>query len=944
MASEDRPPMLGSQAAQAPGETSLSPTAAAGSFGATSGASPIEPRATYRVQLHKGFDFDAAAELADYLAALGISHLYCSPLLQATPGSTHGYDVVDPRRVNHELGGEAGFARLQAALGRDHLAMLLDIVPNHMAISGRDNVWWWDVLENGPASRYARYFDIDWEPPESKLRNLVLMPILGDHYGRVLAAGQITLRREGGSFTFAYYDHVLPVSPRSLDTLLAEAARRTVSDDLAFLADGFAHLPPATATDTESVLRRHRDTEKLRTLLVELCEREAHVERAIDAVIAEINASPAALDALLERQNYRLSFWKASERELGYRRFFDINSLVGVRTEDAEVFEDTHALISRWLSEGVVDGLRIDHIDGLRDPDAYLARLRERAPRAWVVVEKILGPGERLPPSWPVAGTTGYDFLNRASGLFVDPAGEAPLTACYAEFTGEPTDYGSIVREKKLLVLRSTLNSDVNRLTAIWLTICRSHWRYRDYTWNELQEALCEVIACFPVYRTYVRVADPAGALVRPDDRRAIEEALAAAREHRPPSDADLLDFLGALLTLQVPQVRGEPSSPSSELASDLVPDFVLRFQQLTGPAMAKGAEDTAFYCFNRLVALNEVGGDPGRFGSSVEDFHMACAVNQRQWPQTMLASSTHDTKRSEDVRTRISLLAEIPDRWCATAHRWRDRNQQHWRDAEPDRNAEYLFYQTLVGAWPLALERAWAYMEKAIREAKTHTSWTAPNPEYEQAMKTFVEGALGDREFVADLEAFVAELREPWYVSALAQALLKLAAPGVPDIYQGTELWDLSLVDPDNRRPVDYNLRRRLLAELEGATPEAIWERRAEGLPKLYLIRQALALRARRPELFGLRSTYQPLLARGARAGHVVAFARGTAVVAVAPRLVIGLGGDWADTVLELPDGRWRSELTDDALETPEGGAVALGELLRRFPVALLAREDGGA
>jgi (1->4)-alpha-D-glucan 1-alpha-D-glucosylmutase len=513
----------------------------------------------------------------------------------------------------------------------------------------------------------------------------------------------------------------------------------------------------------------------------------------------------------------------------------------------------------------------------------------------------------------------------------VDPTAEAPLTAFYAEFTGEPTDYPTVLREKKLQVLQSSLNSDVIRLTAIWQSICRGDWRYRDYTWHELQEVLREVVADLPIYRTYVRTEENPGGSVRPDDRKYIEAAITAAREHLPPADGDLLDFLRALLMLEV---RG-----------GLEASFVLRFQQLTGPAMAKGAEDTAFYCFNRLVSLNEVGGDPGRFGVSVADFHAACAETQRHWPQTMLASSTHDTKRSEDVRARINLLSEIPERWCEAVQRWSERTQRHWREETttgiPDRNAVYHFYQTLVGAWPLSTERAWAYMEKAIREAKVHTSWTDPNPEYEQAMQAFVEGVLADAEFTAELEAFVAALREPWYVSALAQTLLKLAAPGVPDTYQGTELWDLSLVDPDNRRPVDYDLRRRLLAELEGMVPEAIWVRRAEGLPKLYVIRQALALRARRPEFFGLRAGYTPLEARGAKAGHVVAFARGAGVVAVAPRLVMGLGGEWGDTAIELPAGRWRDELTGDTLEIGEGGTIGLGELLRRFPVALLARED---
>ncbi|MGZ3678251.1 MAG: malto-oligosyltrehalose synthase [Ktedonobacterales bacterium] len=883
-----------------------------------------ELRATYRMQLHPGFGFDAAAGTVDYLAALGVSHLYSSPSLQAAPGSTHGYDVVDPKHVNRELGGAEAYSRLHEALTHANLGNILDIVPNHMAIGARDNAWWWDVLENGPASRYARYFDVDWDPPEAKLRNTVLLPILGDHYGRVLEARQITLTHDGGSFTLRYFEHSFPVAPRALDVPLAIAADRCKSDELAFIANAFGQLPPPEMSRRGSDQDRHRDKEVLRTLLANLCERDPHVAEAIDTVLAQINADTEALDEFLERQNYRLSFWRAAERELGYRRFFDINSLAGIRAEDERVFADTHELILRWLDQNVIEGVRIDHVDGLRDPAAYLQRLRDAAPEAWIVVEKILEPGERLPAAWPIAGTSGYDFLNSVGGLFVDPAGEMPLTSLYAEFTGPPTDYPALVREKKHLVLRETLGSDVIRLTALWLDICQRHWRYRDYTRHELQEVLREVIVTFPVYRTYVQAE--AGS-VREDDLRIIVEAIETARRQRPDLDSDLFSFLADLLLLRT---RG-----------DLESELVMRFQQLTGPAMAKGAEDTAFYCYNRLVSLNEVGGDPAHFGTSVEAFHAACTTMQLHWPQTMLTTSTHDVKRSEDVRARICLLSEIPDHWGDTVRRWAEHNERHRSGNLPDRNAEYLLYQTLVGAWPIDVERATAYMEKAAREAKLYTSWTEPQPDYERALRTFVESALADDEFVADVQRFVDSLTTPGWITSLAQTLLKLTAPGVPDIYQGTEIWNLSLVDPDNRRPVDYDLRRRLLTDLEGATIEDIWARRDEGLPKLWLIRQALALRQRRPELFGPRATYLPLAAQGTKAAHVVAFVRTGEAVTVTPRLVLNLGGDhadWADTTLELPPGRWHNELTGD---TVEGGTITLADLLRRFPVALLARED---
>lgn len=886
-----------------------------------------ELRATYRVQLHPAFGFDAAANIADYLAALGISHLYSSPSLQAAPGSAHGYDVVDPQHVNRELGGAEAHARLHVALARVGLGMILDIVPNHMAIGGRENAWWWDVLENGPASRYAHYFDVDWDPPEAKLRNTVLLPILGEHYGRALEARQITLTRDGGRFTVRYLERELPVAPRSLDIPLSAAAEHCHSDELAFIAAAFSQLPPPEMSRRSSDQSRHRDKEVLRNLLADLCQRDPAVADAIDAVLAEINADIQALDEFLERQNYRLSFWRAAERELGYRRFFDINSLAGVRAEDERVFADTHDLVLRWLDQGVIEGVRIDHVDGLRDPTAYLQRLREATPDAWIVVEKILESGERLPASWTIAGTSGYDFLNTVGGLFVDPSGEEPLTAFYGKFTGQTTDYSALVREKKRLVLRETLGSDVIRLTALWLDICQHHWRYRDYTRHELQEVLHEVIATCPVYRTYVQAEMGS---VREDDLRIIVEAIETARRQRPDLDSDLFTFLGDLLLLRT---RGNLES-----------ELVMRFQQLTGPAMAKGAEDTAFYCFNRLISLNEVGGDPAHFGTSVEAFHAACAATQLHWPQTMLTTSTHDTKRSEDVRARISLVSEIPGRWIDAVRRWSEHNDRHRTGDLPDRNAEYLLYQTLVGAWPIDAERTTAYMEKAAREAKLYTSWTEPQPDYERALRTFVETALADQEFIADLQRFVDSLTTPGWITSLSQTLLKLTAPGVPDIYQGTEIWDLSLVDPDNRRPVDYELRSRLLRELDSATVEDVWARRDEGLPKLWLIRHTLALRQRCPELFGTRATYQPLASRGAKAAHVVAFTRSGDAVTVAPRLTLGLGGehaDWADTTVELPAGRWHNELTGDTLD---GGSVALADLLRRFPVALLAREDGTA
>ncbi|HEY4590919.1 MAG TPA: malto-oligosyltrehalose synthase, partial [Thermoanaerobaculia bacterium] len=725
-------------------------------------------------------------------------------------------------------------------------------------------------------------------------------------------------------FEIHYHEHRMPVAPSSLDTLIAEAARRCGSPDLAFIADALGQLPLATTTGRESIARRHRGKEVLAGQLARLAGETPEVALALAAVVKEINGDADRLDDLLQRQNYRPAFWRTAGQELDYRRFFDVNTLIGLRMEDERVFADTHALVLHWLRKGVLDGLRIDHPDGLRDPEEYFERLRDEAPEAWIVIEKILEPGEPLRESWPVEGTTGYDFLGRVGGLLVDPEGEGPLTELYTELTGQSADWAELVREKKLLVLGDLLASDVNRLAEVFLQVCERHRRHRDYTRFELRQAIRDVVACFPVYRTYVRaeigeVADL--------DRRYVDEAIEAAKARRSDLPADLFDFFRGLLLLEI---RGPGGSQAES-------ELVMRFQQLTGPAMAKGVEDTAFYNFHRLIALNEVGGSPGDFGLSVEAFHSLSVEAQRLWPRALLATSTHDTKRSEDVRARISLLSEIPEEWGTAVRRWIDHNARHRRGDFPDRNAEYLLYQTLVGAWPISAGRAAAYMEKAAREAKAFTSWTRQNPEYEEALHAFVTSVLEDRDFVADLEAFVAPLVEPGRINSLAQTLLKIAAPGVPDFYQGSEVWDLSLVDPDNRRPVDYELRQRLLDDLtRGMAPEEILARMDEGLPKLWLIHQGLQLRRRSPEAFGPAGAYEPLRATGPRAEHVVAFLRGGAVAAVAPRLPLRLHGDWQGTALELPPGSWRDELTG---EESEGGLRPVSDLLARFPVALLAR-----
>jgi (1->4)-alpha-D-glucan 1-alpha-D-glucosylmutase len=663
------------------------------------------------------------------------------------------------------------------------------------------------------------------------------------------------------------------------------------------------------------VRERHRDKEVLADTLARLAEEQPEVAAALDAEVARINADPDALDALLERQNYRLAFWRTAGRELDYRRFFDIHTLAALRVEDEAVFADTHELVAGWLREGVLDGLRIDHPDGLRDPEAYLHRLAGLAPDAWVVVEKILEPGERLPEGWPVAGTTGYDFANRATGVLVDPAGEEQLTAAYAAFIRADVPWPEVVWDKKHLVMREVLSAELNWLTGLAVEVCERHRRYRDYTRHQLHESLRELIADFPVYRTYVvpGAGEPSAA-----DVDHVDQAVKAAKERRPDLDGELFDFLGELL---LGRHRGR--------AED---ELVARTQQVTGPVMAKGVEDTAFYTWNRLTAFNEVGGDPGRFGVPVEEFHRENELIQHTWPATMVSSSTHDTKRSEDVRARLVLLSEIPDRFADAVAAWAAHNRRHRTGDLPDRNLEWLLYQTLVGAWPLPVERAAAYLEKAAKEAKERTSWVDPDPGYDAALRTFVQGALADAEFVALVEEFVGPLVEPGRVNSLAMALLKLTSPGVPDIYQGNELWDYSLVDPDNRRPVDWGLRARLIESAETLSPAETWALADDGLPKLLLTHRALHLRRRRPDAF--RGTYAPLRAEGTKADHVVAYTRGGEVVAVAPRLVLGLGGDWAGTRLTLPPGTWVDALDG---ERRFAGGVDVADLVGPFPVALL-------
>ncbi|HEY1791081.1 MAG TPA: malto-oligosyltrehalose synthase [Verrucomicrobiae bacterium] len=810
------------------------------------------PRATYRLQFNEHFRLADALALIPYFQELGISHVYASPLFKAAAHSVHGYDVCDFGQLNPEIGTEDDLEKLVAALHERDMGLILDIVPNHMGVATDENAWWQDVLKNGRASKFASHFDVQWDTPDPKLAGKVLIPVLGDQYERVLERGELKVESETSDLVLRYFEHKFPIAPGSFP---------------------------------------------------------------LDVSLETLNSNRAALDELIQKQHYCLAFWGEGDLKLNYRRFFAVSTLAAVRVEDEAVFKDVHRLLKQWLAEQLLDGLRVDHPDGLRDPKTYLERLRSLAPRVWLIVEKILQPAEEMPEDWPVEGTVGYDFLNQVNGLFIQAKNEKALADFYSGFTGEPMDSGKTVREKKILVLETIFTAEVNRLVDLLAQIGTRRSVHKEFSREQLREALIEFAACFPVYRTYIR---PEDGFVSMPDSMYVKKAFAQAEQNRRNLPRAIFELLRGLLLLT--------------FHGDLESEFVARIQQLTGPAMAKGVEDTTFYCLNHFTSLNEVGGDPGSFGVSVEAFHESCRRQQEGGGSSMLCSSTHDTKRSEDVRARLNVLSEIPEEWSQTVSRWSKMNEKHRKDNFPDRNAEYLLYQTLVGAWPISLERILAYMEKASCEAKQHTDWNHRNIQYDRALKDFITAALADGDFIRDLETFIASIAEAAHVNSLAQTLIKLTAPGVPDIYQGNEIHDFSLVDPDNRRPVDFEARKHLLEESKTMGAEASWKRRDEGVAKLWLIQKTLAYRTRHETIFA--GDYEPILASGENAGQIVAFVRGGKAVTIVPRFNRNRSG--GAPVLLLPRGMWRNVFTEEMFI----GEVASGKLFRRFPVALLVHE----
>ncbi len=947
------------------------------------------PTATYRLQFNRRFRFEDARRLLAYLDALGVTDVYASPLLQARPGSEHGYDVTDPTRLNRDLGSEAEFEGLVRELRERRMGLLLDIVPNHMSAVG-ENRWWRDVLESGQDSRFAGFFDIDWHSPRKVLEKKVLLPILKGPYGRMLENQEISLRLEKEGFFVHHLGMKLPVSVPSYARILAhrlEALEDTHGPDhpsfreLRGLVSEIEHLAGPAALDRADPSKRSRELESVKARFRRLYTGRAEIKAHVDETVRAFNGrkgdpgSFILLDRLLADQAYWLSYWRLANEEINYRRFFAISDLVGLRVEDHRVFDASHALIQRMVRSGMVTGLRVDHIDGLYDPLGYLARLRDRlgaeegsageaAAPCYVVVEKVLAEEEPLPPDWPVFGSTGYDFLNVVNGVFVNAPGARALHGIYSRFVGEKTSFDDVVHEKKRLVMETDFAGEMFGLGKLLGTLAEKDRYARDLPRKELREALIEVTSALPVYRTYVRSLD-----LSSRDRLYLGRALKDAQRRNPDAGGPVFDFLRRVLLLELsPSLGGESSEEWLR--------FLMRWQQFTGPIMAKGVEDTALYAYSPFAAMNEVGGNPTSAGVVPRVFHQRMAAVRDRWPHTLNATSTHDTKRSEDVRARIDVLSELHEEWEKRLLRW-----SHWNEdrkgmvgghPSPDPNEEILLYQTLLGAWPLGAENLPAfgerirdYMIKAAREAKARTRWTRPHPAHENALREFVGSLLeetrGNR-FLEDFLPFQRKVAHYGALNSLGQVLLKIAAPGVPDFYQGSELWDLSLVDPDNRRPVDFGRRAGVLNELVTRENEALlplvrdlvarWE---DGRIKLYLTYKALSFRRARPDLFR-DGSYLPVKASGGTSEHVLSFARRHrdvwAAVAV-PRLVTKLvpPGEFplgqkvwgAKTGLVLPEGSpgtWRNVLTGESLHAVTGAGrtrLLLHAVFNEFPVALL-------
>lgn len=919
----------------------------------------MTPRATYRLQFHHDFGFADAARIAPYLARLGVSHVYASPWLKARSGSPHGYDIVDHQALNPELGDRAAFDAMIAAFEAHGLGRIMDFVPNHMGVGGSDNPLWLDLLEWGPDSEYAGWFDIDWRPDGYPPHDKLLVPFLGDQYGAELYAGKLRLRfdeSEGAFAVWAYGTHKLPVSPLHYGRILGAA-----HPDLERLGDAFASLPEWRPQIG------HRAQELKAELARSVCD-DPGLRRALANAIGRFHGiagdagSWEALHALIQDQFWRAANYRVAADDINYRRFFDVNELAGIRMELPDVFDHAHALIFQLFAEGAIDGLRIDHVDGLLNPREYFARLRGKLEASgapfYLVVEKILAHHESLREDWPVDGTTGYEFANLVFGMLVDPSGEEGFTQTYADFTGERKSFPEVVRECKLRIMHTEMAGELNVLAREAARIAAQNPLTADFTHNVLRRALREVVSCFPVYRIYL---DFNGTPTE-EDRRDLNWAMKQARAGATEIDPSVFDFIGSLLSGDL------VAEPRSGFSRHAVLRCAMKVQQYSGPVMAKGLEDTAFYRYNRFIGLNEVGGQPDQFGAAVSSFHKASTQRARRWPNSMLNTSTHDTKRGEDARARLAVLSEIPQEWAKQVNAWsrllRARRADIEAAAPPNRNDEYLFYQLLIASWPVELmadpnefepaalqtylQRIRSAMTKSIREAKMISSWSSPNADYENAVTAFVESALNPEESRAFLSAFLpfqAQVARLGVHNSLVQTALKLTAPGVPDIYQGADLWDLSLVDPDNRRPVSYHERIRLLDRLTAMQPCAreLLDQWQDGAIKLYLIHRILEFRQSAPDLFA-KGDYEALAATGPKADCACAFARRYGernLVVIASRFPARLDADagWSDTSIptprQPPAGPLHNLLTGRELSARDG-AIEIGPALEGLPVAV--------
>lgn len=993
---------------------------------------PRIPVSTYRLQFNRRFTFSDATKVLPYLDELGISDIYASPYFKARKGTIVGYDIVDPARLNPEIGTEAAYNRLIRELQKRKMGQILDIVPNHMYVGSEDNAWWMDVLENGPSSPYALFFDVDWNPVKRELKNKVLIPVLSEQYGTVLERQELKLIFETGAFFLYCYDRKLPILPETYVDILKHHIEKLETllpiDDpslvkLLSIMTALSCLPSYTEKEQSKLAERSREKEIIKKRLYKLHKESRAIRDFIDENVRIFNGTkkePHSFDLLndlLGKQVWRLSYWRVAAEEINYRRFFDINSLAAIRMEDPVVFKKAHELVLKLIGEGKVTGLRVDHPDGLYDPSEYFKRLQrecflrvrlahaqrvqgkksntpvEVSPEPeilrqyaemvasdpqfkpfYVVGEKILSKDEKLPEDWPIFSTVGYVFLNPLNGIFVDRANGKVFDKIYERFIRSKMDYQDLVYEKKRLIMMVAMSGEINRLAHYLNHLSEKNRHTRDFTLNSLRTTITEVIACFPVYRTYITRAG-----VHERDRRYVEQAASKAKRKNPALCESIFDFLENVLLLNYPDDFGETDKMEWV-------DFVMRFQQVTGPVMAKGLEDTVFYVYNRLVSLNEVGGNPEGFGTRLDAFHGQNIETAKSRPYSLITTSTHDTKRSEDVRARLNVLSEIPGEWQRCLSRWSRLNRKkklvvHGRMV-PDRNDEYLLYQTLLGVWPANrmtvaeyeefTARIRDYMFKASREAKVDTNWISPNVPYEEALLKFIDAVLASSSantFLKDSDILQKKVAYFGMFNSLSQTLLKITSPGVPDFYQGTETWDFSLVDPDNRRPIDFVIRKQMLARLkkELTRPNAdsvglarkLLRTWPDGLIKLYVTFISLSYRKMHHRLFE-EGAYVPLTVDGQLVEHVCAFARhweGDTVLVIVPRFLtylvrsvnhLPLGQKvWKGSGVVLPEETLESNFVNIftgetilAAKQHEKRILSLGEVFANFPVALLAGE----